>query len=303
MVRFENVGMRYGAGPEVLRDITFRLEPGSFTFLTGLSGAGKTTLLKLIFLAEPPSRGLISLFGRDLASERTHLLPRVGALVETPALYLHMTGRENLRAVGAVLGGVSRQRIEAVLGQVGLQARQKDRVRTYSLGMKQRLGVGIALLNNPDLLILDEPANGLDPTGIVEMRDLLHQLASEGRTVFLSSHFLGEVQQICARVVFLNAGKLVADKTVAELTGGQGEYAIRLEHAQEALALLRRQPWGKDARLDESGTLLTRAPQESGRDLSAFLSQAGFPPDSLAPATQNLEEVFFSLINVHEGDK
>ena len=120
---------------------------------------------------------------------------------------------------------------------------------------------------------------------------------------FLSSHLLGEVQQICSRVVFINAGKLIADKTVAELTRGQGEYAVQLEHAQEALILLQQQPWGRHARLDNKGILFTPAPQESGRDLYAFLTQAGFPPDSLAPATQNLEEVFFSLINAHEGGK
>jgi ABC-2 type transport system ATP-binding protein len=301
-MRTYDLTKQYGSRVAVNK-LNLEVRRGEIVGFLGPNGAGKTTSIRMLLGLIAPTSGRVELFGRDLASEHAHLLPRVGALVETPALYLHMTGRENLRAVGAVLGGVSRQRIETVLGQVGLQARQKDRVRTYSLGMKQRLGVGIALLNNPDLLILDEPANGLDPAGIVEMRDLLHQLASEGKTVFLSSHFLGEVQQICARVVFLNAGKLVADKTVAELTGGQGEYAVRLEHAQEALALLQRQPWGKDARLDASGTLLTRAPQESGRDLSAFLSQAGFPPDSLAPATQNLEEVFFSLINAHEGDK
>jgi len=175
-----------------------------------------------------------------------------------------MTGRGNLQAVGAVLGGVSRQRVETVLEQVGLQARQQDRVRTYSLGMKQRLGVGIALLNNPDLLILDEPANGLDPAGIVEMRDLMHRLAGEGKTVFLSSHFLGEVQQICSHVVLLNAGKLIANKTVEELTRGQGEFAVLLEHPQEVLALHQQQSWGKQARLDDSGALLTPAPQESG---------------------------------------
>jgi ABC-2 type transport system ATP-binding protein len=158
-------------------------------------------------------------------------------------------------------------------------------------------------LNDPDLLILDEPANGLDPAGIVEMRDLLHRLAAEGKTVFLSSHLLGEVQQICSRVIFLNAGRLVADKTVAELTRGLGEFAVQLERAEEALTLVQEQPWGKTARLDGAGKLLTPAPEESGRALYAFLAQAGFPPESLAPATQNLEEVFFSLINGHEGDE
>jgi ABC-2 type transport system ATP-binding protein len=218
--------------------LNLEVRRGEIVGFLGPNGAGKTTSIRMLLNLISPTSGRIELFGRDLASERAHLLPRIGALVETPALYLHMTGQGNLRAVGAVLGGVSRQRIETVLSQIGLQARQKDRVRTYSLGMKQRLGVGIALLNNPDLLILDEPANGLDPSGIVEMRDLLHRLAGEGKTVFLSSHLLGEVQQICSRVVFLNAGKLVADKTVEELTRGQGEYAVQLEHAQEALTLL-----------------------------------------------------------------
>lgn len=276
---------------------------GEIVGFLGPNGAGKTTTIRMILGLIAPTAGRVEVFGRDLTTERASLLPRIGALVETPALYLHLTGRENLRAVGAVLGGVPRQRIEKVLEQVGLQARQKDRVRTYSLGMKQRLGVGMALLNNPDLLILDEPSNGLDPAGMVEMRDLLHQLAGERKTIFLSSHLLGEVQQICSRVVFLNAGKLVADKTVAELTRGRGEYAVQLEHTQEALALLQQQAWGKTARMDSAGTLLTPAPQESGRDLYAFLAQAGFEPESLAPATQNLEEVFFSIINAHEGDE
>ena len=135
------------------------------------------------------------------------------------------------------------------------------------------------------------------------MRDLLRRLVDKGKTVFLSSHLLGEVQQICSRVVFLNGGRLVADKTVAELTRGQGEYAVQLERPQEALTLLHQQSWGKQARLNSDGMLITSTPGGSGRDLSTFLTQAGFPPESLAPATQNLEEVFFSIINAHTGDE
>lgn len=292
----------YGSRVAV-NQLNLEVRRGEIVGFLGPNGAGKTTSIRMLLGLIAPTSGRIEIFGRDLASERAHLLPRIGALIETPALYLHMTGHANLRAVGAVLGGVPRQRIETVLTQVGLQGRKKDRVRAYSLGMKQRLGVGIALLNNPDLLILDEPANGLDPAGIVEMRDLMHHLANEGKTVFLSSHLLSEIQQICSRVVFINAGQLIADKTVAELLRGQGEFAVQLDHAQEALALLQQQPWGKNARLDRNGTLITPAPQESGRDLSAFLAQAGFPPNSLTPATQNLEEVFFSLINAHKEEK
>jgi ABC-2 type transport system ATP-binding protein len=302
VLRTFDLTKHYGARIAV-NQLNLEVRYGEIVGFLGPNGAGKTTSIRMILGLIAPTAGRIEMFGRDLDTERATLLPRIGALVESPALYLHLTGRENLRAVGTILGGVSRQRIEAVLEQVGLQARQKDRVRTYSLGMKQRLGVGMALLNDPDLLILDEPANGLDPAGIVEMRDLLHRLADTGKTVFLSSHLLGEVQQICSRVVFLNAGKLVADKTIEELTRGRGEYAVQIERPQEALALLQQQPWGQQAHLDNAGRLLTFAPHESSRDLYAFLAQAGFPPESLAPATQNLEDFFFSIINAHEGDK
>lgn len=302
ILRTYNLTKHYGSRVAV-NQLNLEIQRGEIVGFLGPNGAGKTTSIRMLLGLIAPTSGRVEVFGHDLASKRASLLPRIGALVETPALYLHLTGRENLRAVGAVLGGVPRQRIETVLEQVGLQARQKDRVRTYSLGMKQRLGMGIALLNNPDLLILDEPANGLDPVGIVEMRDLLHQLAGEGKTVFLSSHFLSEVQHICSRVVVISTGKLIADRTVEELTRGQGEYVVRLERVQEALLLLQQQPWGKNARLDEVDTLITSAPQGNGRNLYTFLTQAGFTPESLAPATQNLEQVFFSLINAHEGDK
>ena len=302
VVRTYDLTKRYGSRVAVDK-LNLEVRRGEIVGFLGPNGAGKTTSIRMLLGLLAPSSGRVELFGRDLANAHADLLPRVGALVETPALYWHMTGRENMQAVGDVLGGVPRQRIETVLAQVGLQARQRDRVRTYSLGMRQRLGVGLALLNNPDLLVLDEPANGLDPAGIVEMRDLMHHLAEEGKTVFLSSHLLSEIQQICSRVVFLNTGVLIADKTVAELTRGRGEFAIRVARPQEVLALIRQQTWGTEARLDQTGLVLTQAPQESGSALSAFLNQAGFSPESLAPATQDLEEVFFSLINAHQGEK
>lgn len=296
IVRTFELTRQYGTRVAVDR-INLEIKRGEIVGFLGPNGAGKTTTIRMILGLIKPTTGRVELFGRELATGWSQLLPRVGALVEMPALYLHLTGRENLRAFGSVLGGVSQQRIDAVLELVGLDMRQKDRVRTYSLGMKQRLGLAVALLNDPELLILDEPANGLDPAGIVEMRELMHRLVKEGKTIVFSSHLLGEVQQICTRVVVINVGKLVADKPIEELTHGQGEYNVRLEHIQEALSLLQQQPWGKKAHIDASGILVTPAPQNSGRELSAFLSQAGFPPDSLTPATQNLEQVFFSLIN------
>src|SRR5690348_9138016 len=202
----------------------------------GPNGAGKTTTIRMLLGLITPTTGSIEILGRNLATQRAHLLPRVGALIEIPALYLYMSGRDNLRAVGTILGGVSAKRIDEVLDLVGLRDRQRDRVRTYSLGMKQRLGVAMALLQDPEILILDEPANGLDPAGIVEMRDLMHRLSASGKTVLISSHLLSEVQQICTRVAIINLGKLIKESTIEELTSGHGEFAVTLDRAQEALA-------------------------------------------------------------------
>ena len=299
-LRTHNLSKQYGQRLAV-DNLNLEVKRGEIFGFLGPNGAGKTTTIRMALGLIAPTSGSVEILGQDIATHGARILPRVGALVETPALYLYMSGRDNLRAVGSVLGGVPNARIEEVLALVGLQGRQKDRVRTYSLGMKQRLGVGIALLQDPDLLVLDEPANGLDPAGIVEMRDLMHRLAAEGKTVFISSHLLAEVQQICTRVAIINLGKLVTESTVEELTTGHGEFTVTLERAEQALALVKQQPWGAGAHLDDRGALVTPAPQKRGRDLNLFLVNAGFAPDTLAQTTQDLEQVFLRLTNSTEG--
>src|SRR5258708_512984 len=286
VLRTYDLTKQYGSRVAVNK-LNLEVRRGEIVGFLGPNGAGKTTSIRMLLSLIAPTSGRVELFGCDLSSERAHVLPRIGALVETPALYLHMTGRGIRRAVGAVLGGVSRQRVETVLEQVGLQARQKDRVRSYSLGMKQRLGVGAALLNDPDLLVLDEPANGLDPAGIVEMRDLLRRLAAAGKTVFISSHVLGEVQHICDRVAIINLGRLVRLAPVAELLRGHGEFVVRVEDTPAALALVQRHPWGASARV-EDGTLVTASPTGRGRDLMRLLGDAGLWPDVVRERQQNL---------------
>ncbi len=214
--------------------------------------------------------------------------------MEQPALYPYMSARNNLRVVGDALGGVSEARIDAVLERVGLRDRDRDRVKTYSLGMKQRLGIALALLQDPDVLILDEPTNGLDPAGMVEMRDLLRGLADEGKLVFVSSHVLSEVQQICTRVAILRRGQLVTESSVAELTHTQGEFVLRVGRPEEALALLQTQPWGATARLDD-GQIITPAPNGQSSDLNVFLVRAGFVPQGITSYEQDLEQVFLRL--------
>ncbi len=300
VLSIHNLSKQYGKRLAV-DNLSLDVRRGEIFGFLGPNGAGKTTTIRMMLGLIAPSGGSVDILGKDIVFYRSEILPRVGALVETPALYLYLSGRDNLRAVGSALGGVPRSRIDDVLELVGLQNRQKDRVRTYSLGMKQRLGVAMALLQDPDVLVLDEPANGLDPAGIVEMRDLMHQLSAAGKTVFISSHLLTEVQQICTRVAIINLGKLVTESTVEELTSAHGEFAVTLERAQEALMLVQAQNWGREARLNEQGALITPAPANRGRDLNLFLVQAGFAPDTISQATQDLEEVFLRLTNGGPG--
>ena len=294
VLRARQLTKRYGERLAV-NGLDMAVRRGDIFGFLGPNGAGKTTTIRMALGLIAPTSGSVEILGQDVVHHRAEILPRVGALVEQPALYLYMSGRDNLRAVGSVLGGVSEARIDAVLDLVGLRGRAKDRVKTYSLGMKQRLGVAMALLQDPELLVLDEPANGLDPAGIVEMRDLMRRLSAEGKTVFISSHVLTEVQQICTRVAILNLGKMVTESTVEDLVRGQGEFSVTVERAAGALELVRQTAWGRDARLDENGALITPAPGGRGRDLNLFLVQAGFAPDSLAPQAQDLERVFLRL--------
>src|SRR6202521_4480113 len=264
-----------------------------FGFL-GPNGAGKNTTIRMALGLVAPTNGSVEILGQEVRRNRAKVLPRVGALVESPALYGYMSGRNNLRAIGDLLGGVKEKRIDEVLEIVSLKGRDKDKVKTYSMGMKQRLGLPIALLSDPDLLILDEPANGLDPAGIVEMRDLLRGLAAGGKTVFISSHVLSEVQQICTRVAIINHGRLVRLAPVAELLEAPGDFEIKVDAPDALAAALRLEPWGQEARV-EHGLVITRAPDGRGRNLIAFLVQNGHTPDSVNERQRDLEDIFLSL--------
>ena len=293
VLRVRSLSKRYGARLAV-DSLDLEVGHGELFGFLGPNGAGKTTTIRMALGLIAPTAGSAEILGRDIRSHRAEVLPRVGALVESPALYGYMSGRDNLRAVGDVLGGASDKRIDQVLEIVSLKGRERDKVKTYSMGMKQRLGLGIALLNDPDLLILDEPANGLDPAGIVEMRDLLRDLAASGKTVFISSHVLSEVQQICTRVAIINHGRLVRVAPVAELLQAPGEFEVKVDAPADLVAALRRHSWGAEAR-SEDGHVITRAPGDRGRELIKFLVHEGFAPDAVTPRQRDLEDIFLSL--------
>jgi ABC-2 type transport system ATP-binding protein len=297
----ERLSKTYGARRAV-SDLDLEVRRGEVFGFLGPNGAGKTTTIRMLLGLVRPTAGRVRLFGRDVATHGDEVLPRVGALVEAPAFYPYLSGRDNLRAVASVLGGVAASRLDEVLALVGLRERQRDRVRTYSLGMKQRLGVATALLDDPDLLVLDEPANGLDPAGIREMRDLMRSLAATGRTVFLSSHVLAEVEQICDRAGIVDAGRLVTVAPVADLMVGRGEFEVLVEAPADALALIGGQAWGAAARI-EDGVLVTPSPTGRGRDLIDFLVRAGIQPDGVTERRQSLEDSFLALTGPARGGR
>src|SRR4029077_18854103 len=204
----------------VVRGVDLQVPRGSAFGYLGPNGAGKTTLIRMLLGLTPATAGSMKLLGLPVPGRRAEALARVGAIVEEPRFHGHLTGRENLGVVAAARGREAFDRIDGALDQVGLTARAGDRVKTYSLGMRQRLGVARCLLADPELLILGEPMNGLDPAGILEFRRLIRELVAEGRTVLLSSHLLDEVEKTCDVAAIVDQGRVIAQGAIDELPSG-----------------------------------------------------------------------------------
>ena len=260
-----------------------------FGFL-GPNGAGKTTTLRMLLGLIRPSSGSAQVVGHRPGEPAG--LARIGSLVESPAFYPYLSGRENLKVV-ADYAGLPHVRVDAALDEVELLSRAKDRFGTYSMGMKQRLAVAAALIKEPELMILDEPTNGLDPQGVVEMRNLIRRLGTGSRTVLLSSHLLNEVEQTCDRVAIIRKGKLVVQGRVDELRG-QASLIIKATPTDAARRSLV-QMLGQAAVAGVDGTLRLSVSPDRAADINAALVSAGIRVSELRPAERTLEEVFLSL--------
>jgi ABC-type multidrug transport system ATPase subunit len=280
----------YGNHVRAVDRLNLTVRRGEVYGFLGPNGAGKTTTMQILLGLVRATSGTATVLGR--ASGNTESLARVGAMVEEPAFYPYLSGRDNLRVV-ARLAGLAEHRVDAVLADVNLEGRAGDRFKDYSQGMRQRLGVASALLKDPELLILDEPTNGLDPAGVADMRALIRRLGSGDRTVMLSSHLMGEVQQVCDRVGVIARGSLIAEDTVNELRG-RGSLLVRAEPLSTARETAER-ILGTGRVQEQDGTLrLDSDPADAAR-INRELVLAGVAVSELRPIERTLEDVFLQL--------
>jgi len=289
-----NLGKRYGRRWAV-RGLDLQVRRGDVFGFLGPNGAGKSTTIRMLLSLVRPTSGGIELFGLSLGRRRAAALRRVGGFVERADFYLYLSGRRNLEIVAGVQGGVRKGAIDEVLGLVGLRDRGNDRVKTYSHGMKQRLGIAQALLADPELIILDEPTSGLDPQGIKEVRELIRILSFErGMTVFLSSHLLGEIEQTATRMAIINRGALVIQGGVRELLdSADNTLRIHADPPDRAMDLLRGLPFAHA--VTRAGDAIDAAvPLERAAEVNAALVAGGVQVRALMPR-RSLEQYFLSL--------
>jgi ABC-2 type transport system ATP-binding protein len=274
--------------------VDLTVERGDVYGYLGPNGAGKTTSLRMMLGLIRPTAGSVRLFGRD-PLQTVHALDGVAGFVEAPRFYPYLTGLRNLELLASFDGRGARDRIADALDTVELADRAGDRVGGYSHGMQQRLGIAAALLREPRLLLLDEPATGLDPAGMRDMRRLIRRLADGGMTVLLSSHLMPEVEELCNRVAIIRSGAIVYEGAIADLKQTAGSrYHLHTTDDERALAVCQAQPGIDDVRMEASAVAF-EANEEAVAELSVALVEAGALIRSLVPQTATLEELFFKL--------
>ncbi len=285
----------YRNGVVAVDDLDITIEGGGVHGFLGPNGSGKTTTIRCLLGLIRPTAGDVRILGTDTTRSLHSVVDRIGALVETPKFFPTFGGRKNLKLLAGVIG-IPDSQVDRCLEIVGLTERGGDRFSTYSLGMKQRLAVAATLLKDPDLIILDEPANGLDPAGIVEIRQLIRSLGENGKTIFVSSHQLGEVQQTCDEVMIISKGSLVRKGPVAEIASlGAGDHQIvTIDNVPDAMAVLQQaglpvQPG------TEPNTLLVQVSADRAPEITKVLASADRYLHGLRPSEASLESVFLEL--------
>jgi ABC-2 type transport system ATP-binding protein len=297
-VEVSGLTKRFGARAAV-DNVDLLVPRGSAFGYLGSNGAGKTTLIRVLLGLTKSDSGTMSLLGLPVPAERERALARVGAIVDEPRFHGHLTGRENLKTLAVARGGDAPTQIDPVLERTRLTQRADDKVSDYSMGMRQRLGVAGCLLGNPELLILDEPMNGLDPAGIHEMRDMIRSLVDEGRTVMLSSHLLDEVERTCGQVAIVDRGKVIRQGPIGELIGGSGVVVeVQCSDPPAAARALGQTAIASRIALTEEGLTVTLVPgpsREQADEITRRLVEAGIGVHGLRLVHASLEDWFLSV--------
>lgn len=293
VIEVDGLTKHYGR-VRAVEDLSLRVPQGGVFGLLGPNGSGKTTTMGMLLGLVRPTRGTIRLFGEAVQGSHRAALQHVGAMVETPAFYPYLSGRANLRFFQGIGKGDGSEELDRLLDLVDLTQRANNKYRTYSLGMKQRLGIAYALLGDPELVFLDEPTNGLDPAGVAEVRHLIRRLGSDGRTVVLSSHLLHEVEQVCDSVAILARGSLIAQGQVRELLRRRG--AVRLKTTDDARArtILMSLDWVPGVRTEDGYLVAETSPEHSG-ELSRALARQEVFVTEMSPIQASLERFFLEV--------
>jgi lantibiotic transport system ATP-binding protein len=294
VIEIKDLSFRYGK-QLILDKISLSVPQGSIYGFLGPNGSGKTTTIKVLMNLLQVPHGHVFLFGEEISRKRTQVLSKVGALIEQPAIYSHLSGRENLRN-RAMLLKIDAKRVDFILDLIGLTAHAGKKAGQYSLGMKQRLGIGLALLPDPDLLVLDEPTNGLDPNGIIEIRNLLIRLSREqGKTVFISSHLLSEIEKTASHVGIINSGKLLFQGSISDLHQ-QSAPLVELvadDIINAANHLLTR---GYKADIIDNRIQVPYTTQEEMGHINTTLVSSGHTVYSIKQTQKDLEQLFLNLL-------
>jgi ABC-2 type transport system ATP-binding protein len=283
--------------------VSLTVQPGDVYGYLGPNGAGKTTSLRMMLGLIQPTSGVVQLFGRDPMIDPVAALEGVAGFVEEPAFYPYLSGRRNLELLAALDGGAPPQRLDEVLAIVELAGRSGDRLREYSHGMRQRLGIAAALLRSPRLLVLDEPATGLDPAGMRDMRELVRGLAGQGITILLSSHLMLEVEHLCNRLAIIHRGRIGYEGGLEELLArATGRYRLEAADPGRAAGLCRSAAGIRDVSLDD-GRIRFAAEPAAVASLTVELGRAGVGIHALVPSAPGLEELFFEITEAAERER
>ena len=294
IIQTQNLNYYFGQ-QKVLDQLTLEVPKGGIYGFLGPNGSGKTTTIKLLLNLLKSSEQNISLFGQQITENRTEILKKIGSLVEQPAIYPHLSGYENLKNRANLLG-VSKEKVMEILALVGLTEAAKKSAEKYSLGMKQRLGMGLALLDDPELLILDEPTNGLDPNGIIEVRNLIKELAEkQQKTIFISSHLLAEIEKIATHVGIINKGKMLFQGSINELQSLKTSQII-IETSDNQAALMLLQGKYPNVKLDLNVHIPFENIEQMGF-INHFLIQNGLIVYSIYQQKKDLESLFLDITN------